>query len=165
MKTFDLAVRAVLKHEGGYVNDSHDPGGETKYGICKRSYPKLDIATLEIDDAIAIYRRDFWDRIHGDELPADLACFLLDTAVNLGVVQAVRYLQRAANVQVDGIMGPATILACKRDGVLDSFAGYREEHYRKLRTFDRFGRGWLRRMYESLAAARTFTNQRHEVIA
>lgn len=165
MKTFDIAVRAVLAHEGGYVNDPHDPGGETKFGICRRSYPNVEIATLELDDAVAIYRRDFWDRIHGDELPADLAFFLLDTAVNLGVVQAVRYLQRAANVQVDGIMGPATILACKHDGVLDSFAGYREEHYRKLRTFDRFGRGWLRRMYEALGAARSLTNPHQEVHA
>lgn len=156
MSLFDQAVRSVLKHEGGYVNDPVDPGGETKYGITKRSYPKLDIAALEVGDAIAIYRRDFWDRIHGDELPAGLAYFLLDTAVNLGVVQAVRYLQRAAGTPVDGVMGPVTILACRNPGVLEGLRKLREDHYRGLRTFGRYGTGWMRRTAEVYAQAKAF---------
>lgn len=156
MNLFEQSVRSVLKEEGGYVNDSHDPGGETKYGITKRSYPELDIAAIEVDDAIAIYRRDFWDRLHCDELPAPLAYFLMDTAVNLGVAQAVRYLQRAAGVVMDGIIGPATILACRNCGVLEELARLREQHYRNLKTFPRYGNGWLRRTREVLAQARSF---------
>lgn len=156
MSLFDQAVRSVLKHEGGYVNDPADPGGETKYGITKRSYPALDIACLTVGDAIAIYRRDYWDRIHGDELPSGLAYFLLDTAVNLGVVQAVRYLQRAAGTPVDGVMGPVTLVACRNPGVLDRLRKLREEHYRCLRTFSRYGTGWLRRTAEVYDQAKAF---------
>ena len=154
MSLFNQAVRSVLKHEGGYVNDPSDPGGETKYGITKRSYPHLDIACLAVGDAIAIYRTDFWDRIHGDELPAGLAYFLLDTAVNLGVVQAVRYLQAAAGVPVDSVVGPVTLVACGNPGVLDRLRKLREEHYRCLRTFSRYGTGWLRRTAEVYAQAK-----------
>jgi len=156
MSLFDQSVRSVLKHEAGYVNDPSDPGGETKYGITKRSYPTLDIAMLEVGDAIAIYRADFWDRIHGDELPASLAYFMLDTAVNLGVVQSVRYLQRAAGVPVDGVVGPVTLVACRNPGVLDRLRKLREEHYRCLRTFSRYGTGWLRRTAEVYTQAKAF---------
>ena len=58
--SFDLAIPIVLENEGGYVNDPADPGGETKYGISKRSYPALDIKNLTVEQATAIYLRDFW---------------------------------------------------------------------------------------------------------
>ena len=48
---FHEIIETVLKHEGGYVNDKDDPGGETKYGISKRSFPQYDIKALSEDDA------------------------------------------------------------------------------------------------------------------
>ncbi|WP_324606443.1 glycosyl hydrolase 108 family protein [Xenorhabdus nematophila] len=54
------AINSLLPMEGGYVNDPHDRGGETQYGISQRSYPRLDIRALTQDDATAIYYRDFW---------------------------------------------------------------------------------------------------------
>ena len=59
---FLKAFEKVLRHEGGYVNDPLDLGGETKYGISKRSYPHLDIKNLTLDQAKQIYFRDFWQR-------------------------------------------------------------------------------------------------------
>lgn len=77
---FDQAVAFVLaeKIEGGYVNDPRDPGGETKFGISKRSYPREDIKALTRDRAITIYKRDYWDKPGCDKLPPKLAVALFD---------------------------------------------------------------------------------------
>ena len=69
--TFDEAFEILIGHEGGYVNDKRDPGGETKYGIAKRSYPNVDVRNLTRAQAVDIYRRDFWQRVRGDELPRE----------------------------------------------------------------------------------------------
>jgi lysozyme family protein len=108
---FDAAFTAVLGAEGGYVNNPADPGGETNWGISRRSYPDLDIAHLTWDDAKAIYRRDFWDKIQGDKLPPPLAMIVFDSAVNNGPARAAKWLQRAVGVTEDGIIGPATLAA------------------------------------------------------
>ena len=83
--SFETVVHMVLEHEGGYVNHPSDPGGETKYGISKRAYPDVDIAELTKDDAANLYKRDYWDRIKGDELPVGVACVVMDYAVNSGI--------------------------------------------------------------------------------
>ncbi len=91
MADFEKAVAVVLRHEGGYVNDPDDPGGETNYGISKRAYPHLDIARLTVEQAKAIYRADYWERIAGDSLTSQhYANALLDTAVNMGVRVALQ---------------------------------------------------------------------------
>ena len=66
MSNFDRAFRFLIGEEGGYSADPHDPGGETKFGISKRAYPQLDIKSLTLDQAKAIYRRDYWDRLQLD---------------------------------------------------------------------------------------------------
>ena len=58
MKSFDEIIKHVLEHEGGYVNDPKDLGGETKYGITKRFYPDIDIKNLTIEEAKEIYKKD-----------------------------------------------------------------------------------------------------------
>ncbi len=156
MTLFDKLIDRVLGHEGGYVNDPDDPGGETKFGIAKRSYPALDIRSLTRDQAIAIYRRDFWARVQGDALPPSFAFQALDAAVNHGCENAVRWLQRAAGVADDGIVGPQTLGAVKRADQADlvlNFNAERLEFYAKLKTFDVFGRGWTRRVAANLRFA------------
>ena len=69
MTTFDQAFAIVIGEEGGYVNDPNDPGGETKYGIAKNSHPNVDIANLTLDQAKAIYKTEYWDKVFGDTLP------------------------------------------------------------------------------------------------
>lgn len=78
----------ILKWEGGYVNDPHDPGGETKYGISKKAYPDLDIRNLSNEDIYDIYWRDYWDKTGCEELEWQMAYVIMDTAVNLGVSKA-----------------------------------------------------------------------------
>lgn len=79
---FPRAVAILIDIEGGYVNHPDDPGGETKYGISKRAYPKEDIATLTVERATAIYRRDYWDKCGAAALSWPLAYYVFDFAVN-----------------------------------------------------------------------------------
>lgn len=156
MPRFRDYIERVLTHEGGYVNDPRDPGGETKWGIAKRSYPQLDIKSLTREDAIAIYERDFWQRVQGDRLPGPFAFQALDAAVNHGIGNSVRWLQRAAGVADDGIIGPVTLAAVARQEAADlvlNFNAERLEFYAKLQNFDAFGRGWARRVAGNLRYA------------
>lgn len=82
---FETAFKEVIAYEGGYVNDPRDPGGETKFGISKKAYPKLDIKGLTPEKAKEIYRRDYWDPLKLEDLNAEAALFVFDTAVNQGL--------------------------------------------------------------------------------
>lgn len=144
--SFDRAVEMVLRHEGGYSADPKDPGGETRFGISKRAYPDLDILRLTEDEAKAIYKRDYWDKLRTDEIPEELAICLFDAAVNMGRDRAVRLLQRACGVAQDGVMGGNTIAAANRlPEAVVRFSAERVIAYTGIRGFDTFGKGWLRR--------------------
>ncbi len=117
MSHFEEALRRTLNNEGGVVDDPHDPGGLTKYGISKRAYPRLDIANLSLVDARDIYWRDYWKRAGCQQLQnLEVACKVFDLAVNVGVLRAVKMLQRAlcrfgADLREDGKLGPKTAAA------------------------------------------------------
>jgi lysozyme family protein len=153
---FDIAFAKLIGHEGGYVHNPKDPGGETKFGISKRSYPSLGIASLTLDDAKAIYKRDFWDRAQCDRLHPDLAFQVFDGAVNSGIGNSIRWLQEAAGVAVDGVVGPLTL---RKVGDMDvpiiiaRYNGVRLKFMASLSTFDVFGRGWARRIAANLMEA------------
>ena len=153
---FDIAFAKLIGHEGGYTSNPKDPGGETKFGISKRSYPAVDIADLTVDDAKAIYKRDFWDRAQCDRLPPDLAFQVFDGAVNSGIGNSIRWLQEAAGVAVDGVVGPLTL---RKVGDMDTgiaiarYNGVRLKFMASLSTFDVFGRGWARRIAANLMEA------------
>lgn len=157
MPAFETAFEVVVGHEGGYCNDANDPGGETKFGISRRAYPTLDIAALTLEDARAIYRRDYWNRVQADALPPPLALLVFDAAVNNGVGAAIRWLQMAAKVRVDGVLGPATLAACnaaRGASLCAEFQAQRLTFMASLPTWKSFGLGWARRLcalpYQSL---------------
>lgn len=146
---FDKAFQIVIGHEGSYVDHPNDPGGETKYGISKRSYPNVDIKNLTLDQAKAIYFKDFWNRLKCDEMPDIVRYPLFDAAVNSGVSQAVKWLQEAVNSKPDGIIGPNTLLAVKfQDSqvVTRKMIGKRLTFMTRLNTWPTFGRGWAARI-------------------
>ncbi len=157
MDRFKKAVETVLKHEGGYASHPDDPGGETKYGICKRSYPHLDIKRLTREQAKEIYRRDWWDKYGYERINDDALCFkVFDLAVNMGAHQAHKLLQRAVNdvsgrlLEDDGILGPRTISAVNAivpELVLDALLKRAESYYRSLNK-PQFLAGWLNRLYD-----------------
>lgn len=151
---FDTAFDRLIGNEGGYVNLVSDPGGETKWGISKRSYPDVDIKSLTMDDAKRIYRRDFWD-VLGDAHPA-IKFQVFDFAVNAGVATAVRKLQKAIGVADDGHWGPLSRWKLSRmdtNDVLMLFAAERLEFYASLSRWADFGRGWARRIAADLKYA------------
>ena len=111
MITAAEAIAVVIKIEGGYVNDPDDAGGETKYGISKRSYPDVDIRGLTKTAAAAIYLDDYWYPLRCENVPGVLALPLLDSGVNQGRRTAVRLLQGVLGVKVDGLIGPKTLAA------------------------------------------------------
>jgi lysozyme family protein len=159
MDAFTKSVEFSLKWEGGYSNDPLDPGGETRYGISKRSYPEVDIKKLTRLDALEIYRRDFWGKAKCNLMKYPLSMVHFDCAVNSGVHQAAVLLQRALGVADDGNIGPKTLAAIQQADadVLATLAIDEREHfYRALvqRTpqLSRFLAGWINRI-ESLREA------------
>ena len=104
MSNYENAFRIIIGHEGGFTDDRRDRGNwtsgkigvgqlkGTKYGIAAHAYPSLDIRNLTLQDARAIYKRDYWDRINADDLSAPLALAAFDAAVNSGVGAAKRWL-------------------------------------------------------------------------
>lgn len=127
------AIQNVLKREGGYVNDPADKGGETKFGISKQSYPNLDIKNLTESQAAAIYKRDYWDKINADQLPANIREMAFDAAVNHGVSWTKDALSKSKN-------DPQKFLAL------------RKEKYQRIVAEDpsqgKFLKGWMNRLGE-----------------
>lgn len=150
---FDDAFDRLLGHEGGYVNDPSDPGGETNWGISKRSYPGVDIKHLSRDGARAIYRRDFWDRINANSMYDGLAFQVFDFAINSSIETAVRYLQRALGVADDGYWGPRTQAAAAAISESDAIMrlnALRLEYMASLKNWPHHGKGWARRIARNL---------------
>lgn len=156
MTPFDRAIEFVLRFEGGHSDDPRDPGGETKFGISQRAYPALDIDALTRDEAIAIYRKDYWNACKCGQLPPPLALATFDAAVNQGVSAATRMLQEALGVKVDGIIGPVTIAAAGHANIkeiLPKLFAARCQRYAINPNVETFGKGWFRRAAACLMTA------------
>jgi len=153
---FDKSFDKLFDHEGGYVNDPRDPGGETKFGISKRSYPQEDIRNLSRERAKELYYRDFWEPIAAMNINAQLRFHVFDTAVNSGIGTAVRLLQQMCGMppeMQDGRYGPFTARALRQvpdDKAVEWYNGWRLLYYCDLHTFETFGKGWVRRTARNL---------------
>ena len=152
--SFDIAIARVLANEGGYTPGlPGDPGGETNFGISKRSYPNVDIKALTRASAIAIYQRDFWVTVHADAMPAVLQFQALDFAVNAGIGTAIRKLQAAAGVADDGHWGPVTqakVQVTPPAALTASFMALTLAYKRKLSNWPTFCNGWVDRFVQDL---------------
>jgi lysozyme family protein len=154
--TFDR----LMGHEGGYVNNPRDPGGETMFGITKRvavanGYTG-EMRNLTRDTAKRIAEAAYWDRIQAKQYHPAVAFQVMDAAFNHGIENAARFLQRAVGVVDDGDIGPRTIAAVNAMTVTDvlmRFNAERLDFYTKLSTWDEFGKGWARRVVGNLRFA------------
>lgn len=159
---FNAAFNELIKKEGGYVNHKNDPGGETKYGISKRTYPDRDIKNLTLGDARLIYYFDYWLDNKCHQMPEVIAKKYFDMCVNMGKNQATKLLQRAlkaagSRVTEDGILGPKTLVAVNKyqnnlaDIVLSAMKSESAGYYRLLTQqkpdMKVFLNGWLNRAY------------------
>lgn len=160
-KNFDVAFKKVLRQEGGYVNDPIDRGGETNFGISRRSYPNEDIKNMTLERAREIYYRDYWLRNKCNIINRlDLAEKLFSLSVNVGCVKAGQLFQRAIrcctgkNIDDDGIIGTNTLGAmelAKADNLFFAFKSEAAGYYRCIVERDssqlKFLKGWLNRAY------------------
>jgi hypothetical protein len=155
--TFLDIFNRLIGHEGGYVNDPRDPGGETNWGITKRTAQANDyqgsMRAMTREQAYKIYYSAFWLRYQCDKMPEAVAFQFFDAAVNHGLGNASRMLQRAVGVVDDGVIGNMTIAAIKKMAISDVIMrlnAERLEFYCKLSTFTTFGKGWVRRVAGNL---------------
>lgn len=145
-RAFDTAFDRLLGHEGGYVNHPKDPGGETNWGISKRSYPNVDIKNMTREQAAHIYLRDFWQPL-GDA-PAAVKFQAFDFAVNSGIQTAIRKLQAAIGVADDGHWGAisaAKLASMEVNDVLLRYMAQRLRFWVKCSAWPTMGAGWVNR--------------------
>ncbi len=148
---FQECMTFIFQWEAALVENPHDPGGLTKYGISQKAYPTLDIKNLTVNQALSIYLKDYWLASKAELLNEKLRLPYFDCVVNQGQGRAIKLLQQALKVQVDGKIGQETILAShKLDPrlVVIDFLGLRALHYASANGFPRFGKGWMRRLID-----------------
>lgn len=150
----------VLVHEGGKVDDPQDPGGRTNQGVIQRVYDAYrkrkgleprDVYDMDAAERDEIYRLQYWNACHCDELPPGVDYAVFDGAVHSGPSQSIKWLQRAlGTVTVDGQMGQATLNAVQEYGnparLVDAMCDRRLAFLKALRTWPRFGGGWSKRV-------------------
>jgi|15BtaG_2_1085339.scaffolds.fasta_scaffold00113_13 lysozyme family protein len=162
MADFNEAFDKMIELEGGYVNDSSDTGGETKFGLSKKTYPNLNIPSLSIEQAYQIYHEDWWQPFHLSEISSQaVANQLFHINVNVGTKNSTRLIQRALRaiynliIDDDGIIGPETIKAINsvcidekhEFGLLCSHKAEVANYYRNLNRPE-YLKGWLNRIYK-----------------
>ena len=153
---FDVAFEKLIGHEGGYVNDARDPGGETKFGISKRSYPAVDVKSLTLEQAKAIYLRDYWHPASCDRMPERIGHLVFDCAVHHGVRVAIKLLQRALRVADDGVIGPVTLgqlQASDTNETANLLMAERAIYLTTCSAWPTYKRGWLKRCFEIARSA------------
>ena len=158
-ENWEKAFQAVLKHEGGFVNHPKDPGGMTNLGVTKKVWEEFigrevderEMRALTPDVVKPLYKKNYWDKIKGDQLPSGVDYAAYDLAVNSGTGRAAKYLQRIAGVPDDGVIGPKSmdaILACDPVETVDAICDMRLDFLQRLPTWNTFGKGWGRRVEE-----------------
>lgn len=155
--TFDEAFHELLGHEGGYSNHPDDPGGETMWGITQRVARANGylgpMRELPVSLAKSIYKELYWDSVRADEVPKQARYALFDAAVNSGPVQAIKWLQKSAEVVDDGKFGPNTLRAVQAydPELLEArMLGFRLMFMTELGNWRSFNKGWARRVAKVL---------------
>ena len=152
---FKECLDLVLKSEGGWVNNSNDPGGETNLGVTKRvweewvGHPVESLKKLSKDDVAPLYEQKYWRPCYGEVLPRGLDLVVFSMAVNAGPGRSVKLLQSSIGCVPDGIIGPRTrglISESNIANLIAKFSESRREYYRSLKNFLIFGKGWIARV-------------------
>lgn len=159
---FESALVFVLSWEGGFVDDPSDPGGRTNHGITQKVYDqwrdktgatRRDVKLIDDGEVRTIYESEYWLGAGCNFLNQQLGTVQFDTAVNMGVGRAIRFLQAAVGCQVDGAFGPATRSAaatCDPGAALAAYCDARRDYYARLvdanKELDKFMKGWMNRL-------------------
>lgn len=155
--TFEEALEHVLKHEGGFVNHKLDKGGITNLGVTiavweewiGRESSEDEMRNLKPEDVAPLYKKMYWDRVKGDDLPSGVNYCVFDASVNSGTGRAAKWLQEAVGAVPDGAIGAKTlakVAAHDADSLVNAYCDVRLNFLKSLKTFDTFGKGWSRRV-------------------
>ncbi|KZL04530.1 putative Peptidoglycan domain protein [Pseudovibrio axinellae] len=158
--TFQLIVMDLLGSEGGFANRPRkaDPGGATNLGITQatlkawrgRPVSVEEVKRLSREEALEIYRAQYWDGVKGDELPRGLDYAVFDFAVNSGPARAVKTLQKILKVKADGAIGIVTLEAIKAHAVtslINLLSAARLTFMKRLKNWKFNKNGWSRRVH------------------
>lgn len=153
MREFEDYLDVIIKHEGGYVWDVDDPGGETKYGISARAFPKLDIKNLTVEGASKIYYQNYWLPMNLKLISnEELNLHLFDMGVNAGTKTSIKILQALLDLTTDGIIGNNTVKAIEnyKGDIVEDYKDARKEFYNKKIVNNprlaKFKNGWYKRV-------------------
>ena len=174
-ENYETFFDELIKHEGGFTDDERDPGnqrgdghgnkGSTNLGVTAKVWAEWtgEPAPIEVMKQLikahikSMYKARYWDAVQGDQLPSGVDISVADFGVNAGPSRAAKRLQRVVMATQDGKIGPKTlsmVFNMEPAILLDKYAEAREAFYRSLKTFEIYGRGWLRRNNEVLAKAK-----------
>jgi len=163
-ENFDDALKAILHHEGGYVDHPKDPGGRTNLGCTQRvweewvGHPVDEKAMRALTPELVapLYKAKYWDKIKGDELPNGVDYVVFDAAINSGPGRAAKWLQTVVGAVPDGAIGAGTlakVAAMPAADIVEKYQKTRLQFLQSLQTWDTFGKGWGRRVAEVEDAA------------
>lgn len=148
---FERAIVYLMTVEGGYSNHPKDPGGETKYGISKKAFPKLNIKKVTKAQAKRLYETHYWRPCFHPAMSYRIAVITFDGCVHLGVGEGIKQLQKALGVPADGVIGKSTVRSITRldpQELALRMLSLRNESYRKLPQYKTFRRAWLSRLFQ-----------------
>lgn len=130
-----LCKTVAQKKKTGYVNHKSDRGGLTKFGLAQASHPQINIETMTLAQAKAIYFKAYWVAGRCNELPAPMSIAHFDACVNHGLSRGAKLLQQAIGAEPDGVIGPKTIALAKKVSAVISasdFLAPRRAFFRKI---------------------------------
>lgn len=176
-RNFQVSLKEVLWHEGGWADNPKDPGGATMKGVTLTNFrryvkpgaTKDELRKITDEQLATVYRRFYWDAINGASLPDGLDFATFDYAVNSGPNQAAKSLQKVLGVVPDGRIGPASIEAAKSipaDQAIDQLCDGRLAFMKRIRhkktkelLWTTFGKGWSSRVARVRAFSKDLADQ------
>lgn len=156
-------LKLLLEHEGGYVNHPDDPGGMTNLGVTRLNWEgwigkrpsEAEMRALTPMDVAPFYEQMYWKKLRCHQMPISLGYCVFDFGVNSGTKRAAQFLQRLIGAEADGNIGPKTLAAIQQyatakglEVLIENYCDARRDFLRRLSTFNKFGKGWLRRVAE-----------------
>lgn len=177
MANFLIAYKKTLAHEGGYVNDPDDSGGETYKGVARAmhkdwtgwaiidaakndsTFPKNLDDNEKLNEAIQdFYEKKFWNPIKATDIQSQLVAeSIFDFGVNAGVKTSAKLAQKVVGVVQDGWVGPITLRALNSFNKKHFLSAFTVEKIRryveiiKLRpVMKKYLHGWIRRALEGV---------------
>lgn len=175
-ENYEKALSVVLEFEGGYVDDPDDLGGITCFGITRKNHPNLEMwevidhlkkigihpkyiagrakeYTQVINSIGEVYKKQYWDACKCDKLPNGIDIYVFDGAVNHGVKQSSKFLQKAVKATPDGVIGNQTLSAVKKENpatvkskILSLRRAFYDDLIKRHPEQEKFRKGWYNRL-------------------